>query len=414
MSGKLNVIVKYSQTGEVINVTPRTMNATITEKIDAISTFSIGLQNLTHTHAFDDIDVRYDNKTIFKGVVEAQSDRIRGGRRFTSWKGRDYTVKLENRVVNKIYTNMTVEAIISDLLASYPCGVTGNNVKPTLRVVEQIRFPFISLLECIKQLADIVGWRWFIDANNDLHFFEKHEGTASLVFSTTTNGGLRRNILNDTIEMGAEMGDKMANRVWVIGAKTAAKETRTQTFQTPGERIFKLGFTPRNYKVYKNGVKIADDKVRLDTPQNEANSSTEILVNLANQVIRIPDSKPALGTNDTLRIEYNPEIQIIDYFEDPSSVRKFGLYEKAIKDRQIIEKMAARSRGRAELKRRNTALRTIQFDTTEMNVQRGKRYHIVVPELYVDSYWLCTGVITTIQAPDKVNVSKTVEFEEVS
>jgi hypothetical protein len=411
----LSVSVYDVDSASTISVTSKTQHVTITEKMDAISTISVGMKGLTETHAFDDITVTYGGSALFSGIIESQNDKLRGGAmlyRFSTWKGKDNTLRLENRVVNSIYTNVYVEDIIADLLAKYPCGITGVNVMPTNKVVEQIAFKYVPLLDCIKQLSDISGFRWFVDANKDLHFFGFDEGNADTVFSTTTAGGLQSNILRDSIDLSEEIDARTANRVWIIGAKTAASETRSQTFTQTGEKIFKLGFTPRNYKVYKNDVLIEADKVKLDTPQNEVDANTVYLINLRNQVLRIPSGKPALS-GEVLRIDYNPEIQIVDYFEDSASINQNGIYEKAIKDRQIIEKTTARARGRAELKRRTNAIRKLTFDTRELNVQRGKRYRVVVPELSVDSYWLCVGVVTTIQAPDTVNITKTVELEEV-
>jgi hypothetical protein len=414
----LNVTVYDADVAQTIDVTEQIQSIQITAKMDAVSTMRADVRGLTATHAFDDVTVSYTGGALFSGIIQSQSDSLRGGsqlNRFSTWETKDSTLRLENRIINRIYTDSSVESIIASLLIEYPCGITGNHVRATNKIVEQIAFRYITLLAAIKQLAEITGWRWFVDADKDLHFFDTDEGVDSTVFSTSTTGGLLRNIQSGSIELASEIDDRTANRVWVIGARTASATMNTQSFTQSGERIFKLGFTPRNYQVFENGVLVDSQYIKLDTSENEANVNTKYLINLPNQVLRIPDSRQPLVVNGvhTLKITYNPEVQIADYFEDPSSIVINGIYEKAILDKDINEKLAARQRGRAELRRRSTENRTITFDTREMSVHRGKKYRLVIPELNIDSYWLCIGVSTTISAPEAANIIKSIELEEV-
>jgi hypothetical protein len=415
----LGVNVTYAETGEVIDVTARTLQVAITDTLDSVSKVSARMKGLAEQHAFSALDISYNGVAQFSGIVQIQNDTFRGAstlNKFSTWRAADNTLRLEKRIANFIYTNTLVEDIIADLLTRYPSGITYNNVEATNVNVESIPFLYMPLINCIKQLADIAGCRWYIDADNDLHFFTVNEGAGAVVFSTTTDGGLARNILSESIGVDHEIDASTANRVWVIGARTPSPTLREQTFTAAGERIFKLGFTPRNYTVYEDGVAVDAANVRVDTPENEADVTTKYLVNTRNQVLRIPSGKDALVTNgvDELKITYNPEIQIADYFEDSSSVAKYGVYEKAIKDRSIIDKSTARQRGRAELRRNNSAKTTISLETRELNVRRGLVYRVVIPEANIDASFLCVGIQTIIQAPDTVNITKTVTLEEVT
>jgi hypothetical protein len=89
----------------------------------------------------------------------------------------------------------------------------------------------------------------------------------------------------------------------------------------------------------------------------------------------------------TLRVEYNPTVQVIDYFEDPASVAGYGLYEKAVIDKKITDKMAARKRGRAELKRKKDIIRSASWSTRQWQVNPGQLTKVTLPVMDVNSYW---------------------------
>lgn len=405
----LEVAVFDYDSSTTIDVTSRTQSVTITEEIDGVATVDVALKGLTATHAMDDVAVTYNGATLFLGVIENQTDDLRGGAslyRFSTWTGTDRALKLQKRVVNRIYENKTAAEILADLLSRYPCGITLAPIIATTPVIERIDFMYLPLIECVRQLADITGFRWYVDEASALHFFKTDEGVGATVFSTTNAGGLTRNIRKDTLNFSSEINDKTANRVWVIGAQSASPQYTEQFWTGDGNNaIYTVAFTPNYPEVFENGVEktIEVDKGTPSDKDYVYGKKDKYLKRVAG----------ALPNGVALRFKYRPTIQIIDYFEDTASIDKYGIYEKAVKDKQITEKMAARARGRAELKRRNGEIRTMTFEALNHNVKRGLKYRVVIPELGVDSYWLCKSVTTTISAPDTVNVMKTVEFEEV-
>lgn len=410
MTGLLSVSVYDYDSATLIDVSERTQHVSVTEKVDAISTVTVSVKDFDETHAFDDVSVTYAGRPIFTGVIESQSDTLRGGHtlyRYSVLNGSDFALKFENRIVNRIYENVYIETIIADLLSSYSVGITGNNVRPTYKTIDRIVFQYTTLMECIRQLAEIAGWRWYVDANRDLHFFDVDEGAGNITFSTTTAGGLKRNILRDTIEMSTEINDKTANRVWVVGAKQASPAYTEQFWTGDGNNaVFTTAFIPNYPEVYENGVPKTIEADR------GAMSDKNYVYDKKNRVLK--RNAGALPAGVTLRFRYRPTVQVIDYFEDSASIAKYGIYEKAVRDKTITEKLAARARGRAELKRRSNAIQRISFDTRELNVERGKRYRVVIPEIGLDAHMLCVSVTTNIAAPDDVNVMKTVELEGVT
>lgn len=405
--GALSVAIYDYATQTTLDVSPRVLGVSIADKIDDISTFSASIKHLERTHALDDIAITYNGQTLFVGIIEEQADELIGGSplvRFSEWKGSDFALKMQNRLVNRIYENQTIEAIIADLFTRYPCGITTNNVRPTYKTVESIDFPYVPLIECVNQLAEIAGWRWYVDTDGDLHFFDTDEGLDPSITFTTV--GPTRNIRKDSIKLNTQINDRTANRVWVIGARQASPNYVNQYWTGDGQNnLFSLSYTPNYPEVKENG----DSKtIELD---KGTGSSKDYVYDKKNKVLRRVAGPLPAGVS--LHLRYRPTTQIIDYFEDSASIATYGIYEKAIKDKRIVERMAARARGRAELKRRSDAVQTLSFETRELGVQRGRRYRVVIPELQIDREFLCTGVTTKISAPDTVNISKTVEMEAV-
>lgn len=405
MANKLSVAIHHYDSGKDIDVTERIQSVTVDEQIDDVSTFSAEIMRLSDTHSFDDIAVTYGGETLFIGTIEGQDDSLRGGHRFSAWYGSDWALKMQNRLANQIYEEITIEAIIFDLLERYPCGITTNNVRPTHRVIETIDFPYVPIIECIQQLADIAGWRWYVDADRDLHFFDTDEGLdSSIVFSTVGN---RWNILNDTLDLNTQINDRTANRVWIIGARQASQAFVDQYWTGDGlNDIFTISYTPNYPAVWEGGQR---KTIELDKGMG---TDKDYTYDKKNKVLRRAAGPLPKGVE--LKLEYRPTTQIIDYFQDSASIARYGIYEKAIKDKQIVEKMAARARGRSELRRRNHAIQTITFDTRELGVRRGMRYRVHIPELNLDREFVCIAVSTHIAAPDNVNITKTVTLEAVN
>ncbi len=82
----------------------------------------------------------------------------------------DYTRVLDQHLVAEVYENMTITAIVQDLLTNWaPTGFTSTQVdEPT--VVTYIQFKYEPVSACLEQLANIVGDDWYVDYYKDLFF----------------------------------------------------------------------------------------------------------------------------------------------------------------------------------------------------------------------------------------------------
>jgi hypothetical protein len=84
----------------------------------------------------------------------------------------DHTYELDSRLVAMTYENKTIKYIIDDIISDYAEGFTSNNVVSDF-TISKIVFNRIPVSQCLRRLADIVKFEWFIDPNKDVHFFPK-------------------------------------------------------------------------------------------------------------------------------------------------------------------------------------------------------------------------------------------------
>src|ERR1700712_2265228 len=122
----------------------------------------------------------------------------------------DYSIDLDAELVSQSYSNMTVAAIIADILTNFSTGFTGNNVNCTFTVTA-IVFNQVPISQALKRLADLVQYSWYVDASKDVHFFPKYLELAP--YNLTDTSG---NYLNGTLQT-LQDGTQLANSVKVRG-----------------------------------------------------------------------------------------------------------------------------------------------------------------------------------------------------
>ncbi len=87
--------------------------------------------------------------------------------------GIDYTWLLGEHLVLRAYTNQTVRAIATDLIASFAEGITTNHIATDAGaiVIDTISFTNVALQDALTQLCSRAGAYWNVDYFKDLHLF---------------------------------------------------------------------------------------------------------------------------------------------------------------------------------------------------------------------------------------------------
>jgi hypothetical protein len=91
---------------------------------------------------------------------------------FVRAEGREYFyVRSLHRIVTETYQNMEVSEIVKDLASKYFPELDTTNVQATDLVVEDIRFPYRTLAECLEELAALVDFAYFCTPDLKLYWF---------------------------------------------------------------------------------------------------------------------------------------------------------------------------------------------------------------------------------------------------
>jgi len=125
--------------------------------------------------AGDVVEAYADGVKVFKGVVENISTVKRARRVYTELEASDLTVKLLFRLARKSYVDASVSSVVDDLVATYYPEFT-RDIDPVEQMVS-IKFIYKPVFECVKQLADLVGYTFWVDKDGVFHFKPQRTGS---------------------------------------------------------------------------------------------------------------------------------------------------------------------------------------------------------------------------------------------
>ena len=125
--------------------------------------------------AGDVVEAYADGVKVFKGVVENISTVKRNRRVYTELEASDLTVKLLFRLARKSYTDTAISSVVDDLVATYYPEFR-RDIDPVEQTVT-VKFNYRPVFECVKQLADLVGYTFWVDKEGVFHFKPRRTGS---------------------------------------------------------------------------------------------------------------------------------------------------------------------------------------------------------------------------------------------
>lgn len=346
---------------------------TVTQKITyQVDTASFDVQKAgskTLTPAYGDTVAIYDGADkIFGGTILSVSETPLTGPAgiFFKVKCVDHTYEMDKLMAARTYENTSIPDIIDDLISSYTTGFTTNNVLGTF-IVEKIVFNQVPISTCIKRLADVVNYDWYIDEDKDVHFFPKYTNSAPFGL-TDTNG----NYIRKTLQRLSD-GAEVVNRVKVRGGYyNGATYTDDITVVGNDTKSFTLPYRMANLTVELNtGAGFVAQTVGIDFIDDF--SSNDVLHNFLDQSIRW---ETALSDGDVIRFSGNPKVGVFGVAEDPTSIATYGKIEKFIRDDSIESNLIARRRAHAELYTFAEPLIDMTFQTYVSGLRAGQLINV--------------------------------------
>lgn len=316
----------------------------------------------------DTIEVISDGTTIFGGSVMRIKEKQRREILEYDIKCVDYSFKLKRRLVTERYENKTVSYIIDDLLTNYASGdgFTDNNVILN-NTFDSISFNNITIPECLDKMAKSLNAYWYVDYNQDIHFFAKNTELAP--FDLTDDGG---NHIDDSLEIEEDLS-RLRNKIKVRGGTKQSDTEKTETLisQDNAQDVFPLGYKFAT----KPTVEVNSVAQTVGTEYLDDDASFDCMWAFNEKYIRFTSGNiPSI--NDTIEVAGKILIPIVVQTPSNSSIDEFGVFEYIIKDETIKSQDEAIDRAIAELEAYANELNEGSFRTYKAGLKAGQVINI--------------------------------------
>lgn len=255
---------------------------------------------------------------IFTGVLKDINFEGEGYSEKLTLTGGDYANRLtEFTVEPRVFINENVGSIVYKIMQDYTEGLTYSGIQSTSTSIERIKFSQVPVLDAIKELADRVGYIYYVDNEKDLHFEPAGSISSGYTFNNT-------NVISSNIR---DSDQELANDIWVYGGNYFL--SKSESFN-PGSEVYTLEHKPHNTQVYEAGVlKVGDITIVsgadywVDFDQRNINFISGTFYG-----DHIPTGSPVL-------INYDRSVPIIARDQDQDSINSYGRRVKIIQDDNI-------------------------------------------------------------------------------
>ncbi|MDO8715329.1 MAG: hypothetical protein Q7J73_00705 [Dehalococcoidales bacterium] len=282
----------------------------------------------------------------------------------------DYSRLINQILITETYQNKTSKQIIDDIVTNFtdPAhGFTTANVEIS-RVISEVVYNYIPVVQALSELADLLLWDWYIDANKDIHFFERESRSAPFLIDDTAVTSLINNfsLIPDY--------SQVRNRVYVRGGYYASS-AYTQSIVADGQlKIWSLGFTPLAVSAFT-----IDSVAQTISQEYVGAGGTDFYWDSKEKYIRCATATPAPTAGQVLAITYTYEIPIIVRADNTLSQAAIaaieggnGIYESIIRDETITSRELAQDRAKAEVNQFGNVAITGGFTTYESGFVAGQ------------------------------------------
>lgn len=339
----------------------------------------------------DEMYLFEDGEKLFGGVLVERNEKILGGVLIGyDCKCKDFSQLLDGQLVVKKYAVQDPQSIVEDIVSTYTSGFTTTNVKSGGFNVASIKFNYDQVTQALSNLADQIGWDWYVDPDKDIHFFDEETEVAPFTL-TDTNGNFEWASLelNQTIV-------NLKNQVFVRGgdySKTFDASSTIDVYKTDGTQVtFPLAYGYTNITVDLDGV-----AQTIGVDQKDDPGTVEVLYNFNEKFIRFT-STPSAGS--TVKVYGDAQIPIIASVRDQVSILTYGLFQQAIIDKSITSVSEAQSRAKAELEKYSENVWEGRFKTTQTGLRCGQRLTITSAIRSLDKKFKITRIIGKARGSD--------------
>lgn len=307
----------------------------------------------------------------------------------------DFTRILDQHLVAETYEDMTIDAIIDDLVANWlPSGFTATQVDAATSI-DYIQFKYEPVTECLRQLAELGGYDWYVDYYKDIYF--KLPTATNAPFDLTDTSGT---YVNKTLIIRRD-NSQMRNSILVRGGEYEGTKF-TASMRADGKQVvFNLPYKYHEFSASLTGNPLTIGIDYIDNPD-----SFHALYNFNEKILRFKEAnKP--NQNATLSFAGKPLLPVVVRVRDTIAIADTlsaegqgdGEYEYLVVDKSINTQVAARERAAAEMRTYGETLSEGEFQTETSGLKAGQRILVNSTLRSINEYFVINKVVRTMKDP---------------
>ncbi len=314
----------------------------------------------------DDVKIYDGTQELFGGqIVEIDSQVIEASDiEVFSCVAKDYSYDMDRFLVISTYKDVTIESIISDIATNImPSGYDVSNVSCPI-IAHYVAFNYEYPSKCFQQLAELVNYDWYVDANKKIFFFEKSTYPSPFNLTDTSD-----NYYFNTLVLKNNV-TSLRNSVIVRGGTYLGLATSESVIADGTQTAFKQGYSYHSIYVNVNSVAQTVGIANIDDP-----TLYDCLYDFSQRFVIFPDAtKPVSG--DIVQVGGYPYIPVIVKVRNYDSILQNGEHQFKIIDKSIDSKEGARDRAKAEIVAYGSTINDGSFETSTAGLDVGQQINI--------------------------------------
>ena len=395
----------------------------------------------------------------FAGPLTGRPFSLDGSWRTVSLAAQDYSHLLHHRLVADVFLDTDSfqgkpHLIIKKLIDDYAPDFTYNNVDDSPTIISFIGWKYESVFSAIEQISEFVNWDWYVDTDQDVHFFDRKNSKGTIELTTNLPDA---NIKRGTASFEPDTS-RLENRVFVIGGKFLTANPYVQRFLADGvlgdekesEAEFLLAYAPYvDQEQLADGVITNGDVTVIEDPEGTGSgggSTGPITLTVGKfgkakflsedptngvKVLVDPDERRFYfdqaivaappdwtRTGRVFKVTFKHYVPVIEALEDTQSILDHGgdpagVHEAAVVNPELNDRRMARAFARIRLRKYAREYWRGGCEVYTDDVFAGLVARFVVPELGMNRDMTIKSVTRSFTAPAVYSISVQAE-EDVS
>lgn len=307
----------------------------------------------------DNVKIYDSGYMIFQGIVtNVRKKHVSGQMLSVFIQCADFTRELDNKVVAQTYTALTAQQIIQDIILRYAPQFDTRYVYAPV-TINKIQFTYQPVSKCLEELADMIGYDFYVDEHKFLHF--NQAATIPAPFQLMDDNGT---YVRGSLTFEDDIA-QLRNSVYLRGGNEVGLSTPYQANGDGNQKTFTLGY---HYSAIPT-VTVGGVSKTIGTNNVDATASYDCMWDPTGDFVVFAT---APGAGVSVVITGTPLYPILLTYPERGSVALYGERQIVIIDKTITSRSGARQRALAELVRYSEALVSATFLTRTRGLKAGQ------------------------------------------